>query len=303
MVYKVNTALLKPPATQVDVVLDTDAYNEIDDQFAIAYLLRSKDKLNTVAIYAAPFFNHRSTSPEDGMLKSYNEIFKILDLCGETDLKDGVYHGSAQYLPDEKTPVISSAAEDLARRAMQYTAESPLYVVAIGAITNVASAILMNPEICSRIVVVWLGGHAHHWCDTAEFNMCQDYPAARVVMGSGVPFVQLPCNGVVSELRTTIPELQHWLVGKNPLADYLACNTIAYGMSLGVDQMWSKVIWDITAISWLLNGDESLLRTRITNVRLPSMDGQYEDPIDIPMCYVYGVFRDRIFRDLFNKIL
>ena len=30
-----------------DVVLDTDAFNEIDDQFAIAYLLKNKEYLNT----------------------------------------------------------------------------------------------------------------------------------------------------------------------------------------------------------------------------------------------------------------
>ena len=30
---------LEVPDRRVDVVLDTDAYNEIDDQFAVAYLL------------------------------------------------------------------------------------------------------------------------------------------------------------------------------------------------------------------------------------------------------------------------
>ncbi len=44
--------------------------------------------------------------------------------------------------------------------------DSLLYVATIGAITNVASAILMEPEIITRIVVVWLGGHALHWSDT-----------------------------------------------------------------------------------------------------------------------------------------
>lgn len=294
---------LKAPNHCVDVVLDTDAYNEIDDQFAIAYLLRSKERANTIAIYAAPFYNHRSENAADGMKKSYNEILKVLDLCGEPQLKSVVYTGSENYLPDEKTPVISDAAKDLANRAMQYTEDAPLYVIAIGAITNIASALLIEPRIRDRIVVVWLGGHAHHWCDTKEFNMRQDFPAARVVMGSGVPFVQLPCNGVVSELRTTIPELQHWLVDKNPLADYLARNTIAYGAHFDADMLWSKVIWDVTAVAWLFNSEDQLLRTRITNVRLPSMDGMYEEPINIPMCYVYGLFRDRILRDLFSKLL
>ena len=60
-----NLELLKNldvPKGKIDVVLDTDAYNEIDDQYAIAYLLNSEDKLNVKAIYAAPFFNENSKS-------------------------------------------------------------------------------------------------------------------------------------------------------------------------------------------------------------------------------------------------
>ncbi|MBQ7292769.1 MAG: nucleoside hydrolase, partial [Clostridia bacterium] len=57
--------MLEVPKGKIDVVLDTDTFNEIDDQYAIAYMLRSDDKLNTKAIYAAPFFNSHSTSPED----------------------------------------------------------------------------------------------------------------------------------------------------------------------------------------------------------------------------------------------
>ena len=42
------------PKGKVDVVIDTDTYNEIDDQFAVAYLIKSDEKLNLKAIYAAP---------------------------------------------------------------------------------------------------------------------------------------------------------------------------------------------------------------------------------------------------------
>ena len=54
----------------MDVVLDTDTYNEIDDQYALSYLVKSGDKLHLKAVYAAPFFNEKSTGPEDGMEKS-----------------------------------------------------------------------------------------------------------------------------------------------------------------------------------------------------------------------------------------
>ena len=48
---------LEKPTGKIDVVLDTDTYNEIDDQFALAYLIRSEEKLSLKAVYAAPFFN------------------------------------------------------------------------------------------------------------------------------------------------------------------------------------------------------------------------------------------------------
>ncbi|MBQ6892880.1 MAG: nucleoside hydrolase, partial [Clostridia bacterium] len=212
------------PASPIDVVLDTDAYNEIDDQFAIAYLLKSSDKLNTKAIYAAPFSNPKSENTADGMEKSYLEILKVLDFMGE---KREVFRGSNHFLKNEQTPVISDAARDLAARALEYSPEKPLYVVAIGAITNIASAIMLEPKVAENTVVVWLGSNALHYCDTREFNLIQDIAAARVVISSGVPFVLLPCMGVVSSFTVSRYELEHWLVGKNALCTYLAENTIA----------------------------------------------------------------------------
>ena len=108
---------LMPPEGKVDIVLDTDAYNEIDDQFAISYMLFAPEKFNVKGVCAAPFFNALSDSPEDGMVKSYNEIFKLLTLAGKEDIKDRVFEGSRTYLPDEKTPVESPAADFMANLA------------------------------------------------------------------------------------------------------------------------------------------------------------------------------------------
>ena len=55
------------PKGRLDMVLDSDTYNEVDDQFALAYSLLSPERLNVQAVYAAPFYNDRSTGPEDGM--------------------------------------------------------------------------------------------------------------------------------------------------------------------------------------------------------------------------------------------
>ena len=177
-------------------------------------MIRNGDKLRVQAIYAAPFHNEKSVSPKDGMEKSFSEILTLLALLGREDLNPCVFKGSETYLHDEETPVPSSAARDLAERAMRYTPENPLYVIAIGAITNVASAILINPAIRERIVVVWLGGNALHWPDNREFNLAQDVAAARILFGCGVPLVQLPCMGVVSSFTVSEPELRQYLLGK-----------------------------------------------------------------------------------------
>ena len=294
---------LQMPASPIDVVLDTDAYNEIDDQFAISYLLRSTEKLNTVALYAAPFHNANSTGPEDGMIRSYDEILKLLTLAGEEDKKSIVFRGSAAYLPDEKTPVDSDAARDLCVRAMNYTADRPLYVVAIGAITNIASALLMKPEIAERIVVVWLGGTAHHWDSCAEFNLSQDIAAARIVMSGIVPFVQLPCAGVVTHFTISKPELEYWLMGKNPLADYLARNTIEAADSYADGKPWTRVLWDVTTIGWLLGGDGRFMATRLIPTPMPEYDNRYgANPQGELMAYVYHINRDALMADMIEKL-
>ena len=292
--------LLSHPTEPIDAVLDTDAYNEIDDQFAISYLLKYSHKIRTRAIFAAPFFNERSTSPEDGMEKSYDEILRLLKLCKREDLAPHVYRGSRVYLPNEQTPVASPAAEHLVTLSHEYSAERPLYVVAIGAITNIASALLMDPTLAERIVLVWLGGHGRQWPDTKEFNLWQDVAAARVVFDSGVALVQLPCMGVVSAFTTTAPELRFHLSGKNPLADYLAQNVL--DCYPGNTSPWSRVIWDVTAVAWLTDARRYLMwdvRPRL----LPGYDGKYETVEGAPMVYVYHVHRDALMRDLFGKLL
>ena len=290
---------LKPPADPADVVLDTDAYNEIDDQYAIAYLLKNADKLHTKALYAAPFYyNGNSTSPADGMERSYQEIHHLLQLM-DLDGQYPVFRGSPDYLADEQTPQISPAAQDLARRAMDYTPDAPLYVVAIGAITNVASALLLEPRIKDRIVVVWLGGHAHHWPHTKEFNMMQDVAAARVLFNSGCSLVQLPCQGIVSEFRISEPELRHWLLGKNKLCTYLAQHTID-AVDYAVGQPWTRILWDVTAVAWLLG---EFTRDRMLPRPIPEYDHTYtHDPDRHPFCYVYHIRRDALMHDLIEKL-
>lgn len=303
---------LQPPTQKLRMVLDTDTYNEIDDQFAVVYALLSPEKLSLEKIYAAPFHNRRSAGPGDGMEKSYDEIIRLLNRLnmGEQNL---ALRGSTGFLADYTQPHESAAVQDLIDRAL--ASEEPLYVVAIGALTNIASAILIEPKIIEKIVVVWLGGHALHWPHTCEFNLAGDVLAARVVLDCGVPLILIPCAGVTTHLHTTVPEIEKHVQGRGAIGDYLADTFKSYREDhFG----WSKEIWDIITIAYLLNSDwvpshivPSPIIAQREDGRISVTDSaiwsqkpltwSFDQSRHLIRC-AYHVERDPIFRDLFTKL-
>jgi inosine-uridine nucleoside N-ribohydrolase len=288
---------LKPPTGKVKMILDTDTYNEVDDQFALAYALLSTNKIDLEAVYAAPFKNNRAKSPGIGMEKSYEEIQKLLKMMGKSS-QGFAFRGSDQYLQNVTKPVQSEAAFDLVKKAMASSPDNPLYVVTIGCITNIASAILIEPKIIKNIVVVWLGGNGLNWPDQKEFNLEQDVLAAQIVLNSGVPLVIMPCRPVVTHLQTTIPELKYYLEGKNELSDYLYNIVVEYS---GGREAWSKVIWDLTAVAWVIN--PSWIPTNL--VHSPILTDQLTYSVDHGRHFIRmadDLNRDAIFKDLFEKL-
>jgi inosine-uridine nucleoside N-ribohydrolase len=289
-------ALLEPPAAPVRLVLDTDTANEIDDQFALVYALLSPERITLEAVYAAPFHNERSSGPSDGMEQSYDEILRVLARLGRGS-EGLVFRGATRWLGDTGQPVPSPAAADLVVRARSQRAD-PLYVVAIGAITNIASALLMAPEIIEQIVVVWLGGNPSYWHQATEFNVAQDLEAAHVIFDSGVPLVHIPCINVTEHLRTTQAEMERFVARSGPAGDYLYAIYSAY-----YDDHFarSKEIWDIGPIAWLVNPTwvpTALIHSPI----LTSAQTWSHDPRRHLMREALTVQRDAIFADLFRKL-
>jgi len=278
------------------MVLDTDTYNEVDDQFAVVYSLLSPEHLDVQAIYAAPFQNYRSDGPADGMEKSYQEILRLLERVGVP--ADGfVFRGSKGFLADWDHPHESEAATDLVAKAMS-TSDGPLYVVAIGAITNVASAILIEPQIIDRIVIVWLAGNPLYWPDTNVFNVSQDLQSSRLIFDCGAPLVHIPCLGVTSHLLTTVPEVERHVEGCGEIGRFLAERFKEYSAD---HFAWSKEIWDISAVAWLIN--DEWVPTEI--VHSPILTDQITwsfDPSRHLIRNATFVRRDPIFRDLFTKL-
>lgn len=284
-----------PPEGKIRMVLDTDTYNEIDDQFAVVYALLSPEQLEVEAIYAAPYLNNRSTSPADGMQKSYEEILRLLDKLGRTP-ENFVYRGSEGFLTSHEQPFESEAARDLVKRAM--ASEGPLYVLAVGAPTNVSSAILMEPEIIKKIVVVWLGGKDLHWRTAREFNLQQDVLSSQILFNSGVPLIQLPTNPVTSHLLTTVPEVETYLKGQGAIGDYLVEIFKDYHDD---HYAWSKVIWDISAVAYAINPTWFSTEIRHTPILTDQITYSFDHTRHFYRVAT-ALNRDRIFGDLFKKI-
>lgn len=290
-------ALLAPRGGRLRAVLDTDTYNEIDDQFAVVQALLSPDRLDLHAIYAAPFFNDRSSGPGDGMELSYGEIRALLDRLG-VPAAGYVHRGVTDYVGHAKQALRAPAVDDLIARARAGSPDNPLYVIAIGAISNVASALLAAPDIIDRTVVVWLGGHALEWPHQREFNLRQDVGGAQVVFDSGVPLVLVPCMGVVSHLHSTVPEIERYVEPHGEIGRFLAKRFKEYE----TDHVgWAKEIWDMAPVGWLLDADwaPSVL------VPTPILTDQVTYSADRarhPMRYVTQVKRNPIMRDFIAKL-
>ncbi|MBT4952065.1 MAG: nucleoside hydrolase [Pelagibacteraceae bacterium] len=301
ILYRENNKILetlKPRKGIVKAILDTDTYNEIDDQFALVQMLFSHKRINTLSINAAPFsMNSRSDDPQKGMELSYNEIFRLLE---KINLKKNnfVFKGSKKYIGFAKTPINSPAADNIIESAIKCSEDDPLYVIAIGAITNVASAILQEPEIINKIVVVWLGGNALYWPNNNEFNLKQDIGGSQVLFDSGVSLILVPCNGVTSHLMSTVPEIEKYIEPHGKIGKFLAMRFKEYNDN---HKGWSKEIWDMAAISWVLNEEWTPTNIIPSPILLDDKTWKFNENRH-PVKIVYEIKRDLILQDFIEKL-
>ncbi|MGD0863253.1 MAG: nucleoside hydrolase [Candidatus Limnocylindrales bacterium] len=280
------------------VILDTDTANEIDDQFALAFAALSPDRISLDAVYAAPFENQRATGPEDGMLKSCEEIHRVLGRLGLSQ-PPPVLAGSRSWMPSAGVPVPSRAAEDLAQRSRAAArAGLRLLVVAIGAPTNVASAILSDPAAAASLTVAWLGAAPTTWHTADDFNLRQDLHASRVLFNSGVDLVHVPTFNVTEHLRTTVPEIDAQVRPRGSIGAYLAD---IFHEAVSHQPGASRVLWDVGAVAWSI--DPAWAPTVLVHSPILNDDLTWShDPRRHLIREVLSVDRDAIFGDFFAKL-
>ncbi len=279
---------------KINVILDTDTYNECDDQFALAYMLKSQYIFNVEAITVAPY-SHKSKNVtiKEGQELSYQEIIKICSWLN-FDTTNKVYKGAMDYICNgynEENDAVNKIIEIALKN-------EKTYIMAIGAITNVALAIRKEPRIIDKIEVIWLGGHSLLQDNNQEFNFRQDVEAVKIVFNSKVKLTIIPCKDVASNLEISIDELNYNLKDKSEVCNYLIARFYNDGYH-GIQE--KRVIWDISVIAYMIN--KNWFKT--TQISCPNIkkDTSYElteDNHKISMVNELNV--EKIYKDLFKKL-
>jgi inosine-uridine nucleoside N-ribohydrolase len=174
-----------PADKRTRVIVNTDAKNEADDQYAIVHAILTKS-FELHGIIPA----HFGKRGYDTLQASHDEVNLLLKLM-HIEGKVRVEPGARLALVDEKTPQPSAGAQLIIDEAMKDDPRT-LNVLFYGPLTDMASALLIEPRLESRpIRVVWIGGGA--WPDGGrEFNGSNDIHSANVVFKSNLEVWQIP---------------------------------------------------------------------------------------------------------------
>lgn len=207
-----------PEYKKIRVIVDTDAACEADDPFAIAHALMSK-KFDVKAIFAEHFGDKGTVQ------RSMREIETVLS-CMEMDVPH--FMGEDGPLSMVQDTPLSEAGEFLIREAMK-EGEKPLFVLCLGAITNVARAMQACPEIKDRVTLVWIGCQDMDHPNPAfrEFNSGNDIEAANFVLGSGAQVWLLPVT-VYGKMRIGLAEIQRRIYPCGKIGRHLFEQMAAY---------------------------------------------------------------------------
>jgi inosine-uridine nucleoside N-ribohydrolase len=162
------------------VVLTTDCGTEMDDQWAIAHLATSP-AINLLGIVTTHAPNVAPPAAETAK-KSVEEVLDQLRL----EERPPVFAGKNSPLPSGPTPITNEGVEFIIEQSKAYTSDNRLTVLAIGAATDLASVLLLDPTMTERIEIVAMGFDG--WPDGNDvWNIKNDIPAWQMVMASRVP--------------------------------------------------------------------------------------------------------------------
>lgn len=232
------------------LVLSTDVGNEIDDQWAIAYML-SSGRFDVHAILSA----HAPSLPAPSAHATYevlvDEVENRLGLREHPPLVEG----ASDPLADAKTPRDSDAERILLEISKQFSSDKRLNILVIGAATDVASAILRDPSIIDRIQIIAMGFKNLSEDGGKEYNVQNDPTAWQVILRSGVPLTI--GSGDVCQKYLAMPFQQAaQLLSNGPIGHWLWSEYQGWYFRFvkplrtnDFSKPW--VIWDIITLAYL----------------------------------------------------
>ncbi|MDA8586680.1 nucleoside hydrolase [Rhodobacteraceae bacterium] len=242
--------------------------------------------------------------PAEGMERSFAEIETIYDKLG-MPTGGKVFRGADRYMASPEDIVASEAVDTIIDLAK--SGSSPLYIAAMGCVTNIAAAMLKAPEIIENIVVIWTSAYpssAPH-SNRPSLNLVQDIHASRLIFDSGVPHIYLPGYHVGAQLKISRSEMEAFVKGRGDIGDYLwhlyTNNPLHEMFAITGAEQRTWVIWDIINIAWLINPD--WVPTHMTQAPILDDDLFWKhDNQRHMMREAHDVQRDEIFIDFYNKL-
>lgn len=135
------------------VLLDADTANEVDDLFALSIILMDPS-VDVTALNATQWQTAHWTTP-----KSMEDSHRLNQmLLGVMGLNVKTNRGGPARMYDwGDRAQHSAAAYEIINQARNVEEGQKLNVIALGALTNVASAVFIEPSIAEKLKLYWLG--------------------------------------------------------------------------------------------------------------------------------------------------
>jgi len=237
-------------AQKPSVIIDADTGNEVDDLFAVSRALIAPE-IEIVGLNSTQWQNSH-WAVENTLENSQRLNVRILSYLK----MDTIPHprGSHYRLYDWGQDVAqhSAAAYHIIKEARKSTANDKLNVIALGALTNVASALLIDPSIAPKMRLYCLGSTYNfekgYWKKT-DFNCLMDPHAINVVMDNAALEVHITPVNVAADMTMEREFVADHLQGKDDLRGFLYNRWISH-----IDGGYNdRVIWDLVAVQSLLN--------------------------------------------------
>ncbi len=174
----------------------------------------------------------------------------------------------------------------------------------LGPLTDMASAILIDPDLVHRpVVVIWIGGPGYdgilHAGSGVEFNLSNDIAAANVVFDSGVTIWQVPSN-VYSQVSVGYAELDARVAPHGDLGAYLVSQLKEWNDTYHAGPIESRSLGDSPAIGLALYPQGGTFRMRPSPRFSP--DGQYVPGAGHPVKVAEAVDVRFLLEDFFHKL-